>query len=57
MEELKAWLDHQLDDRLVEDNGSLGKAILYMQGPLGNLDAIFIRLKAPHSTTTWWSGL
>ena len=32
MEELKGWLDHQLEDRLVEDNGSLGKAILYMQG-------------------------
>ena len=32
MEELKGWLDHQLEDRLVEDNGSLGKAILYLQG-------------------------
>jgi hypothetical protein len=32
MEELKGWLDHQLEDRLVEDNSSLGKAILYMQG-------------------------
>ncbi len=32
MEGLKEWLDQQLEDRLVEDNGSLGKAILYMQG-------------------------
>ena len=32
MDELKGWLDHQLADRLVEDNSSLGKAILYMQG-------------------------
>ena len=32
MEELKGWLDHQLEDRLVEDNGSLGKAIFYMKG-------------------------
>ncbi len=32
MEELKGWLDHQLEDRLVEDNSSLGKAIFYMKG-------------------------
>ncbi len=32
MDELKVWLDQQLDERLVEDNSSLGKAILYMQG-------------------------
>ena len=31
MDELKAWLDKQLEDHLVEDNSSLGKAILYMQ--------------------------
>jgi transposase len=31
MEELKAWLDKQLVDRLVEDNSSLGQAISYMQ--------------------------
>jgi transposase len=31
MDELKGWLDKQLDDRLVEPNISLGKAISYMQ--------------------------
>ncbi len=31
MEALKEWLDHQLEDRLVEDNSSLGQAIGYMQ--------------------------
>ncbi len=32
MDDLKGWLDRQLADRLVEDNSSLGKAIMYMQG-------------------------
>jgi hypothetical protein len=32
MDELKGWLDKQIDDHLVEPNGSLGKAITYMQG-------------------------
>lgn len=32
MDELKTWLDQQFDDRLVEPNSSLGKAIAYMQG-------------------------
>ena len=32
MDELKNWLDKQCDDRLVEPNSSLGKAIAYMQG-------------------------
>lgn len=31
MDELKGWLDTQCDDRLVEPNSSLGKAITYMQ--------------------------
>jgi hypothetical protein len=31
MEALKRWLDKQLDERLVEPNSSLGKAIAYMQ--------------------------
>ena len=31
MDELKAWLDKQLEDRLVEPNSSLGQAITYMQ--------------------------
>ncbi len=31
MEALKHWLDHQREDRLVEDNSSLGQAIGYMQ--------------------------
>ena len=32
MDELKRWLDKQFDDRLVEPNSSLGKAMAYMQG-------------------------
>jgi hypothetical protein len=31
MDELKGWLDKQLDDHLVEPNSSLGKAIGYMR--------------------------
>jgi hypothetical protein len=31
MDELKVWLDQQLEDRLVEPNSSLGQAITYMQ--------------------------
>jgi transposase len=31
MDELKRWLDTQIDDHLVEPNGALGKAIGYMQ--------------------------
>src|SRR3989442_882383 len=31
MDELKHWLQKQFDDRLVEPNSSLGKAIAYMQ--------------------------
>jgi transposase len=32
MDDLKRWLDTQFDDRLVEPNSSLGKAVAYMQG-------------------------
>jgi transposase len=32
MDGLKEWLQKQFDDRLVEPNSSLGKAIAYMQG-------------------------
>jgi hypothetical protein len=32
MEGLKRWLQQQFDDRLVEPNSSLGKAMAYMQG-------------------------
>jgi hypothetical protein len=31
MDELKGWLDKQMDDRLVEPNSSLGNAVIYMQ--------------------------
>jgi transposase len=31
MDALKTWLDRQLDERLVEPNSSLGKAIAYMR--------------------------
>lgn len=30
LEELQEWLQHQINDRLVEDNGSLGQAIRYL---------------------------
>jgi transposase len=32
MDDLRRWLDKQFDDRLVEPNSSLGKAVAYMQG-------------------------
>jgi hypothetical protein len=32
MDGLKGWLNKQVDDRLVEPNSSLGKAIAYLQG-------------------------
>jgi hypothetical protein len=32
MDRRKGWLKKQCDDRLVEPNSSLGKAIAYMQG-------------------------
>jgi transposase len=32
MDALKAWLEQQTDERLVEPNSSLGKAITYMLG-------------------------
>jgi transposase len=32
MDELKRWLDTQIDERLVEPNSSLGKAIAYLRG-------------------------
>jgi transposase len=31
MDDLKAWLDRQVEDCLVEPNSSLGQAIAYMQ--------------------------
>jgi transposase len=31
MDELKVWLDRQIDDRLGEPNSALGQAIAYMQ--------------------------
>jgi transposase len=31
MDDLKSWLDKQFDERLVEPNSSLGKAVAYMQ--------------------------
>ena len=48
MDDLKAWLDKQLEDRLVESNSSLGQAITYMQHHWQTLARLW--------TTTWWSG-
>jgi hypothetical protein len=39
MDEFKRWLQQQFDDRLVEPNSSLGKAISYMQAHWETLTA------------------
>ena len=53
MDELKRWLQKQVDDRLVEPNSSLGKAMAYMQTHWEMLtrsvgDAIRLRGVLPH---------
>jgi hypothetical protein len=44
MEGLKRWLQQQVDDRLVEPNSSLGKAIAYL---LGHWDTLTRFLSVP----------
>ena len=44
---LKEWLDHQLADRLVEDNSSLGQAIGYMQNHWATLTQFLSVAGAP----------
>ena len=47
MDELKRWLDQQVDDRLVEPNSSLGKAVAYMQGHWATLTRFLSVAGAP----------
>jgi transposase len=47
MNELKRWLDKQVDDRLVEPNSALGKAIAYMQGHWETLTRFLSVVGAP----------
>jgi hypothetical protein len=47
MDELKRWLDQQVEDRLVEPNSSLGKAITYMQGHWETLTRFLSVVGAP----------
>lgn len=47
LEELKRWLDRQLDERLVEPNSALGKAIAYMQGHWATLTRFLETAGAP----------
>ena len=44
MDELHVWLNRQFDDRLVEPNSSLGKAIAYM---LNHWDPLTLFLRQP----------
>jgi len=47
MDELKGWLDTQLDDHLVEPNSALGKAIAYMQSHWETLTRFVAVVGAP----------
>jgi hypothetical protein len=47
LDELKRWLQQQVDERLVEPNSSLGKAIAYMQGHWETLTRFLSVVGAP----------
>jgi transposase len=47
MDELKDWLDRQLEDRLVEPNSALGQAIAYMQNHWATLTRFLSVPNAP----------
>jgi transposase len=47
MDELHRWLDQQVEDRLVEPNSALGKAIAYMQGHWETLTRFLSVVGAP----------
>jgi len=51
MEERKHWLDRQLDERLVEPNSALGKAIASMQGHWATLTRFLETAGAPLANT------
>jgi rRNA maturation protein Nop10 len=50
MEALKQWLDTQIDERLVEPNSSLGKAIAYLRGHWETLTRFLQIERAPLDT-------
>jgi transposase len=50
METLKQWLDTQIDERLVEPNSSLGKAIAYLRGHWETLTRFLQVERAPLDT-------
>jgi hypothetical protein len=50
MEALKRWLDTQVDERLVEPNSSLGKAIAYLRGHWDTLTRFLQIARAPLDT-------
>jgi transposase len=50
MEALKQWLDTQIDERLVEPNSSLGKAIAYLRGHWETLTRFVQVERAPLDT-------
>jgi transposase len=50
MEELKRWLDTQVDEHLVEPNSSLGKAIAYLRGHWETLTRFLQVERAPLDT-------
>src|SRR5712691_11021814 len=47
MDELQRWLDQQVEDRLVEPNSALGKAMAYMQGHWETLTRFLSVVGAP----------
>src|SRR5215470_14518942 len=47
MDDLKAWLDRQVEDRLVEPNSALGQAIAYMQSHWETLTRFLSVVGAP----------
>ena len=51
MEALKTWLEQQFEERLVEPNSSLGKAIAYLLDHWETLTR-FLQVERRHSTTT-----
>jgi hypothetical protein len=57
MDELKVWLDRQIDDRLVEPNSALGQAIAYMQNHWMNTDAIFSGTRRPAGQQSGGAGV
>jgi hypothetical protein len=56
MDNLKGWLDQQMDDRLVEPNSALGKAITYMRTYWETLTRFLHLEQAPLGRVEHWRG-